>query len=134
MLDRPDAAHAAARRAWESMLAAKTALATTNAVVLETTALLQHRLGIEAARPFSDAICPVLTIASLPCFLHGRENRSFRKRRELVSMGWASRTRKLVSVSNSMTVSVVQLVSVLVLRPSIVTSVTRGSRGVLKRK
>ena len=70
MLDRDDAAHAASRRAWEKLMADKTPLVTTNYVVLETTAILQHRVGIEAVRTFSDAICPVLTIEWITAAQH----------------------------------------------------------------
>ncbi len=49
LMDRSDARHKEASRIWESLLKEGPPLLTTNYVVLETTALLQHRLGFDAA-------------------------------------------------------------------------------------
>ncbi|NJR43911.1 MAG: tetratricopeptide repeat protein, partial [Akkermansiaceae bacterium] len=50
VLDRDDAVHERARRTWEDLLGDERLLITTNYVALETAALVQHRLGMEAVR------------------------------------------------------------------------------------
>lgn len=62
VLDADDAFHERAREAWESLLLEERqgALVTTNYVLLETFALVQARLGIEAVRALSDRLSPAL--------------------------------------------------------------------------
>jgi predicted nucleic acid-binding protein len=62
LLDRDDAHHPRAKRAWTELLKAVHALATSNYILVETFALLQNRLGIEAARAFHDDILPLINI------------------------------------------------------------------------
>jgi predicted nucleic acid-binding protein len=62
VLDRDDANNPEARVAWERLLRATPNLTTTNYVLLEVSALLQHRLGIEALRTFHEDIVPLLNI------------------------------------------------------------------------
>jgi len=49
LMDRSDAHHKDASRIWESLLNETPPLLSTSYVVIETTALLQHRLGFDAA-------------------------------------------------------------------------------------
>lgn len=60
VLDRDDANHAQARAAWERLLGNGTTLVTTNYVLVETSALVQHRLGVSALRTFHEDIIPLL--------------------------------------------------------------------------
>ena len=62
VLDADDANHAAAAAEWHRLLGSSVVLVTSNYVLLETTALLQHRLGLEAVRIFHHDVCPVLGI------------------------------------------------------------------------
>jgi predicted nucleic acid-binding protein len=63
VLDRDDANHPKARRVWNDMLASKdSALVTTNYVVVECFALIQHRLGLEAVRDFNEDLLPLVNI------------------------------------------------------------------------
>jgi len=62
ILDRDDRAHAAARAVWISLLspASTASLITSNYVLVESFALIQARLGIDAVREFNDAMLPVI--------------------------------------------------------------------------
>ena len=62
VLDRDDANHQAAGRAWVELLHDEHVLLTTNYVLLETCALLQSRLGITALRAFHQDVVPLLQI------------------------------------------------------------------------
>jgi predicted nucleic acid-binding protein len=62
LLDRDDAHHARAKKAWTDLLQAVHTLVTSNYVLVETFALLQNRLGIEAIRAFHDDILPLINI------------------------------------------------------------------------
>ena len=62
VLDADDRHHPAAKIAWEALLRAGTPLVTTNYVLVETVALLQHRIGMEAVRLFQEDIVPMLRV------------------------------------------------------------------------
>ena len=62
VMDKDDAVHKEAKALWERLTARQATLFTTNYVVLETIALLQHRVGVPAVRRFHDDILPILTI------------------------------------------------------------------------
>ncbi len=57
-----DAAHPAAREAFERLDERATALVTSSFVVQETVALLQTRIGIAAVRTFRESILPALDV------------------------------------------------------------------------
>jgi predicted nucleic acid-binding protein len=57
-----DVNHVRARDAWTALAATMAHVQCTNYVLLETTALLQHRLGINAVRVFQEEIVPVLHV------------------------------------------------------------------------
>ncbi|MFH1176142.1 MAG: PIN domain-containing protein [Acidobacteriota bacterium] len=60
LLDADDQNHAAARKAWLAALNSSDALVTSNYVLVETVALVQHRLGIDAVRAlWRDLLPPV---------------------------------------------------------------------------
>jgi len=52
LLDRDDRNHQKAKKKWAEILEATPALVTSNYVLVETLALLQSRLGLEAVRGF----------------------------------------------------------------------------------
>jgi predicted nucleic acid-binding protein len=62
VLDRDDQNHSAAKVAWRELLEAEENLLVTNYIVVETTALVQHRLGMEAVRVLYGEIVPVLDV------------------------------------------------------------------------
>ncbi len=60
VFDRDDANHEAAKEVWAQLLRASATLFTSNYVLVETTALLQRRLGLAAVRRFHEDVMPVL--------------------------------------------------------------------------
>lgn len=62
VLDRDDQNHPVARSTWGTLLQDDDALIVTNYVVVETTALVQHRLGMEAVRVLCGDILPALDV------------------------------------------------------------------------
>lgn len=60
VLDADDEFHARAREAWATLLAEDATLVTTNYVLVETFALVQARLGMEAVRALSDHLLPAM--------------------------------------------------------------------------
>lgn len=62
LLDRSDANHEIAKTCWFALLDRNNPLFTTNYVVVESCALAQSRLGLEAVRAFSEELLPVMEI------------------------------------------------------------------------
>jgi predicted nucleic acid-binding protein len=70
LLDRDDENHRKAKNAWADLLKNENTLITSNYVLMETFALLQHRLGIEAVRGFQNDILPLVNIEFVISELH----------------------------------------------------------------
>jgi predicted nucleic acid-binding protein len=70
VLNANDRFHEQARQAWDEILSSDAILFSSNYVLLETTALLQHRFGIEAVRLFENDILPVIEIVWLDETIH----------------------------------------------------------------
>jgi predicted nucleic acid-binding protein len=62
VLDAADEVYPAAETEWQRLLSEDVDLYTTNYVLVETLALLQSRLGLDAIRLFSEDITPVLRV------------------------------------------------------------------------
>lgn len=62
VLDRDDANHEAAKRVWIELLRETATLVTTSYVLVETVAVLQHRLGVAAVRSFHEDVVPLLDV------------------------------------------------------------------------
>jgi uncharacterized protein len=64
LLDRDDENHQKAKRVWTDLLNNENgnALVTSNYVLVETFALLQHRLGLDAVRGFQNDVLPLVNI------------------------------------------------------------------------
>jgi predicted nucleic acid-binding protein len=62
ILDADDLSHAAAKKIWARLLAGNERLVSTNYVLVETFALAQRRLGMEAVNALVQDIVPVLQI------------------------------------------------------------------------
>src|SRR5437870_8465537 len=62
VLDREDQAHAQARATWERLIDAAEGLVTTSYVLVETYALAQSRLGLDAVRTFTEDVVPLLSV------------------------------------------------------------------------
>jgi len=70
LMDRDDRNHPAARDTWRDLLKGEVSLLTTSYVVVEITALVQHRLGIDAVRTLLDDIIGVIEIHFVVADLH----------------------------------------------------------------
>jgi predicted nucleic acid-binding protein len=62
LLDETDNAHRSAVVRWETLVNTREQIMTTDYVRLEAWALIQRRLGLAAARKFSEALLPVMDI------------------------------------------------------------------------
>lgn len=62
LLVRTDEAHDPVRRAFARLLDRDRPLWTTSFVIVETMALLQHRIGLAAARDFDEEVLPVVRV------------------------------------------------------------------------
>lgn len=62
LLDADEKHHPAVRAAWEHTLDAEEPLFSTNYVLVETLALLQNRIGMNAVRLFHEDVLPVITV------------------------------------------------------------------------
>jgi len=62
LLDRDDANHKKAKKIWSDVLNPENILITSNYVIVENFALIQHRLGLEAVRGFQEDILPLINI------------------------------------------------------------------------
>ena len=60
--NREEEPHSRAAEAWRRLLADQAVLLTTNYVLLETSALVQRRLGMEALRDFETSVVPLLHV------------------------------------------------------------------------
>lgn len=70
LLDRDDDNHAKARDVWTELLDSGAVAMTSSYVLVETVALLQSRLGLDAVRSFEEAIVPVLHVEYVAADLH----------------------------------------------------------------
>lgn len=62
VLDRDDDNHPVARTTWERLVRSSDVLLTHNYVLVETSALVQSRLGMAALRAFQERIVPILHV------------------------------------------------------------------------
>lgn len=70
ILNADDLYHPSAMLAWDEILSSESTLFSSNYVLLETTAILQHRFGIEAVRLFENDIRPIIEITWVDDALH----------------------------------------------------------------
>ncbi|MBF0500089.1 MAG: PIN domain-containing protein [Candidatus Riflebacteria bacterium] len=92
ILVRNDCMHVRARETFEYLVEQKAALFTTSYVLLETTALLQARVGLEAAQRFQHEFATILKIHWVDERLHEKAFRrlELRGRREISLVDCAS--------------------------------------------
>lgn len=70
ILDRSDSNHESAKNCWFALIDAKEPLFTTSYVVVESCALAQSRLGLEAVRAISEELLPVIEIVWIDQPIH----------------------------------------------------------------
>lgn len=62
VLDADDINHKRVKEIWKDLISREESLICTNYVLIETFALVQHRLGMKAVRTFQDDIYPILMV------------------------------------------------------------------------
>jgi predicted nucleic acid-binding protein len=70
ILDADDDFHAEAKKAWGEILSSGSLLVTSNYILVETCALVQHRLGLQAIKVFQEDIVPLLSIRWVDSVIH----------------------------------------------------------------
>ncbi len=70
IMNADDRFHRSARDTWKEILNSDSTLFTSNYILLETAALLQHRFGIEALRLFDGDLMPVVETSWVDESLH----------------------------------------------------------------
>ncbi|PKN12067.1 MAG: VapC toxin family PIN domain ribonuclease [Deltaproteobacteria bacterium HGW-Deltaproteobacteria-4] len=70
VLDADDDYHSSAKSAWGEILASASLLVTSNYILVETFALVQNRLGLQAIRIFQEDIVPLLSIRWVDAPIH----------------------------------------------------------------
>ena len=70
VLDADDEVHARARAGWSGLISSGNPLVTSNYVCVETCALVQARLGMDAVRVLFDDMLPMVTVVILDETLH----------------------------------------------------------------
>jgi predicted nucleic acid-binding protein len=72
LLNVADPNHVAASSAWDVLRKQRDTLVTSNYVLVETTALVQRRMGIQALRNVQTAFLPLLSVVWIDEALHAR--------------------------------------------------------------
>jgi uncharacterized protein len=62
LLDRDDRNHQRAKKKWIEIIDLSSVLVTSNYILVETFALLQSRLGLEAIRGFQESVLPIVKV------------------------------------------------------------------------
>lgn len=70
LLDGDDGNHRRAKAAWGELLEPGNVLVTSNYVLVECFALMQHRLGMEAVKGFQDDILPLINVEWVDPAIH----------------------------------------------------------------
>jgi predicted nucleic acid-binding protein len=70
ILDADDDFHAEAKRVWGEMLSSGSPLVTSNYILVETFALVQNRLGLQAIKVFQEDIVPLFSIRWVDSAIH----------------------------------------------------------------
>ena len=70
LLDRDDANHKKAKEIWNKVLNPENVLITTNYILVESFALIQHRLGMDAVMGLQEDILPIINIEWITLGVH----------------------------------------------------------------
>jgi uncharacterized protein len=70
LLDRDDQNHVKAKEAWIRLIDSGSICTTSNYVIVETYALLQNRLGLNAVRVFQEDLIPILLVEWVDTEVH----------------------------------------------------------------
>ena len=70
LLDSDDGSHPKAKKAWDELIQPENTVVTSNYVLVETFALVQSRLGLEAVRGFQEDLVPILHVEFVTFVIH----------------------------------------------------------------
>jgi len=70
LLDSDDQSHPKAKKAWVEIIQPANTVITSNYVLVETFALVQSRLGLEAVRKFQEDLVPILHVEFITSAIH----------------------------------------------------------------
>ena len=70
LLDRDDANHKKAKDVWNKVINPENVLITTNYILVESLALIQHRLGMDAVMGLQEDILPIINIEWITPEIH----------------------------------------------------------------
>lgn len=70
LLDRDDANHKKAKEVWNKVLNPENVLITTNYILVESFALIQHRLGMDAVMGLQEDVLPIINIEWITSGVH----------------------------------------------------------------
>ncbi len=70
LLDSDDGSHPKVKKAWSKIIQPENTVVTSNYVLVETFALVQSRLGLEAARGFQEDLVPILHVEFVTSAIH----------------------------------------------------------------
>jgi predicted nucleic acid-binding protein len=70
LLDADDENHVRSAETWRRLMLSNEHVVTTNYILVETFALVQSRLGLEAVREFQEAVAPVLSVEFVTPDIH----------------------------------------------------------------
>lgn len=92
LLDADDSDHERVRAAFEDLLDRGVPLTTSSYVVVETTALLQHRIGIAPVRALHERLLPVVEVVGVDERVHETAYRALAiaDRRQVSLVDWTS--------------------------------------------
>jgi len=70
LLDADDDNHPRSAETWRQLINSDEGIVTTNCILVETLALIQNRLGLEAVREFQEDVVPVLSVEFITPEIH----------------------------------------------------------------
>jgi predicted nucleic acid-binding protein len=70
ILDKNDSNHKKAKKIWVEILKEQNTLVTNNYILVESFALIQHRLGMTAVRGFHEDVMPIINIEYINSGMH----------------------------------------------------------------
>lgn len=70
LLDKDDAYHSPAQKAWPEMIREDRTLLTSNYILVECFALMQNRLGLGAVRDFQEDVLPLIRVEYVDLEIH----------------------------------------------------------------
>lgn len=77
ILDADDDFHPEAKKAWGEILSSGSPLVTSNYILVETFALVQNRLGLQAVRSFQEDFLPLLSVTWVDSTIHSAATGAF---------------------------------------------------------